>query len=120
MNTLSCGPGAFYKGIGPAWLREGAEKSMRLGLYDPIKLIVGAVADASPLRKFAAGAIAGAIGALVGNPFDLIKVRMIANKNGKGEGAGEIITDIYKNQGIFGFYTGFQTSVIKAMIKNAT
>lgn len=89
------GLGAFYKGIRPAWLREGTEKSMRLGLYDPIKILVGAAADASPLKKFLAGAIAGAIGSLVGNPFDLLKVKMMANKS--GQGAGEIVSDIWQN-----------------------
>lgn len=55
---------------------------MRLGLYDPIKILVGAVADASPLKKFLAGAIAGAVGSLFGNPFDLLKVKMMSNKTG--------------------------------------
>jgi len=31
------GPGAFYKGIGPAWLREASYTSLRLGLYEPVK-----------------------------------------------------------------------------------
>jgi hypothetical protein len=87
------GIGAFYKGIGPAWLREASEKSMRLGLYDPIKILVGATLDASPLKKFLAGAIAGAIGSLFGNPFDLLKVRMMADKDNKG--AKHIISDIW-------------------------
>lgn len=36
------GPGAFYKGIGPAWLREASYTSLRLGLYEPVKALVGA------------------------------------------------------------------------------
>lgn len=36
------GPGAFYKGIGPAWLREASYTSLRLGLYEPVKQLVGA------------------------------------------------------------------------------
>jgi hypothetical protein len=31
------GPGAFYKGIVPAWLREASYTSLRLGLYEPVK-----------------------------------------------------------------------------------
>ena len=31
------GAGAFYKGIGAAWLREASYTSLRIGLYDPIK-----------------------------------------------------------------------------------
>ncbi|KAH8045868.1 oxidative phosphorylation uncoupler [Aureococcus anophagefferens] len=63
------GPLAFYKGINAAWLREASYTSLRLGLYEPIKGVVGAKdKDAHFLKKFAAGCLAGAIGSLVGNP----------------------------------------------------
>ena len=114
----SGGIGAFYKGIKPAWVRDAAEKSMRLGLYDPIKILVGATADASPLKKFLAGALAGAVGSFTGNPFNVIKLKMMANKDNRGP--GEIIKEVWKNQGLLGFYTGFGSSVIRAMIMNAT
>ena len=32
---------AFWKGIGPAWLREASYTSLRLGLYAPIKHVLG-------------------------------------------------------------------------------
>ena len=32
------GPLSFWKGIGPAWLREASYTSLRLGLYEPIKV----------------------------------------------------------------------------------
>ena len=32
------GPISFWKGIGPAWLREASYTSLRLGLYEPIKV----------------------------------------------------------------------------------
>lgn len=36
------GAGAFYKGIGAAWMREASYTSLRLGLYEPCKGLVGA------------------------------------------------------------------------------
>ena len=36
------GAGAFYKGIGAAWLREASYTSLRLGLYEPMKALTGA------------------------------------------------------------------------------
>ncbi len=36
------GASAFYKGIGAAWLREASYTSLRLGLYEPMKGLVGA------------------------------------------------------------------------------
>jgi Mitochondrial carrier protein len=35
------GATAFWKGIGPAWLREASYTSLRLGLYSPIKHLLG-------------------------------------------------------------------------------
>ena len=36
------GASAFYKGIQAAWMREASYTSLRLGLYEPAKKIVGA------------------------------------------------------------------------------
>jgi hypothetical protein len=36
------GAGAFYKGIGAAWMREASYTSLRLGLYEPCKGLTGA------------------------------------------------------------------------------
>jgi solute carrier family 25 protein 14/30 len=36
------GAGAFYKGIGAAWMREASYTSLRIGLYEPCKSLTGA------------------------------------------------------------------------------
>lgn len=113
------GAGAFYKGIGPAWLREASYTSLRLGLYEPVKVLVGATASAGFFRKFLAGAIAGAIGSCAGNPFDVLKTRMMADKT-SSKGLGEIAGEIMKSEGMKGFYKGFNVNVMRAMVLNAT
>jgi len=114
------GPGAFYKGIGPAWLREASYTSLRLGLYEPVKALVGAdQKGAGFLRKFIAGALAGAIGSCAGNPFDVLKTKMMANKD-SNEGLGHYAGEIMRTEGFMGFYKGFNTNVIRAMVLNAT
>jgi len=113
------GPGAFYKGIGPAWLREASYTSLRLGLYEPIKVLVGATASAGFFRKFLAGALAGAIGSCAGNPFDVLKTRMMADKEGN-RGLGDYASEIMKKEGMGGFYKGFNVNVLRAMVLNAT
>lgn len=113
------GLGAFYKGIGPAWLREASYTSLRLGLYEPVKILVGATAGAGFFRKFLAGAIAGAIGSCAGNPFDVLKTRMMADKT-SNKGLGEVASEIMKLEGMAGFYKGFNVNVMRAMVLNAT
>lgn len=115
------GASAFYKGIGAAWLREASYTSLRLGLYEPMKGLVGAdKPDAGFLSKFLAGALAGGIGSIAGNPFDVLKTRMMAFEGKEAPGLGYFAAEINKSQGIAGFYKGIEANVMRAMILNAT
>ena len=70
--TTDEGVAALWKGVNAAWLREASYTSLRLGLYEPTKVLFGAndPATATFLGKFMAGSAAGAIGSIAGNPFD--------------------------------------------------
>ena len=123
IKTVSAeeGASAFYKGIGAAWMREASYTSLRLGLYEPMKNVTGASKpDAGFLSKFMAGALAGGIGSLAGNPFDVLKTRMMANEGADSKGVGFFANEVYKSQGIGGFYKGIEANVMRAMILNAT
>ena len=92
------GAAAFYKGIGAAWMREASYTSLRLGLYEPCKGITGAdKPNAGFLSKFVAGAMAGAIGSLVGNPFDVLKTRMMAYEGVENRGVGHFAKEVHAN-----------------------
>lgn len=58
---------------------------MRIGLYEPLKNILGAEhpETGKPWKKFLAGALAGMIGSAVANPTDLLKIRMMAQPPGE-------------------------------------
>lgn len=115
------GASAFYKGIGAAWLREASYTSLRLGLYEPMKGLVGAdKPGAGFLSKFLAGALAGGIGSVAGNPFDVLKTRMMAYEGAENRGLGYFAGEVYKTQGISGFYKGIEANIARAMILNAT
>ena len=90
------GYGGFYKGIRPAWAREAAEKSFRLGMYDPVKIMLGADAPGTGvLRKFLAGAIAAVCGSIAGTPFDVLKTRTIANQGKDSKSIKALIYEIW-------------------------
>jgi hypothetical protein len=44
--------------------------------YAPVRDYLGAGPDAPFYMKFLAGALTGGVGSVVGNPFDVLKVRM--------------------------------------------
>jgi hypothetical protein len=115
------GAGAFYNGITAAWLREASYTSLRLGLYAPIKEITGASDPNCTFkfgRQFLAGVLAGAVGSSVGNPFDVLKTRLMASK--EATSMGKEASELYKSQGVGGFYRGFSANVSRAMVLNGT
>jgi len=111
---------AFWKGIGAAWLREASYTSLRLGLYSPIKNIMGVNNQSNFLMKFTAGSLAGAIGSVVGNPFDVVKTRMMAFEGKIAPTFWSILKDIYKLENVNGFYKGLQANVMRACVLNGT
>jgi len=114
------GISAFWKGIGAAWMREASYTSLRLGLYAPIKHAMNVKADSSFFLKFAAGSLAGAIGSVVGNPFDVLKTRMMASEGKTPPSLMSAANDLYKAQGTAGFYRGMEANVMRACVLNGT
>lgn len=88
-------------------MREASYTSLRLGLYEPCKTMVGAdKPGAGFVSKFVAGALAGAVGSIAGNPFDVLKTRMMAHEGTEAPGVGHFARDVMSNQGFGGFYKG--------------
>jgi hypothetical protein len=110
---------AFWKGISAAWMRESSYTSLRLGLYGPIKHAMNLKSDSSFILKFIAGSLAGAIGSTAGNPFDVVKTRMMASE-GKLPPISQAFGSVYKSRGIAGFYSGLQANIMRAMVLNGT
>ena len=110
---------AFWKGIVFAWGREGSYASIKLGAYAPVRDFLGAGKDAPFYLKFVAGAITGGVGSVIGNPFDVMKTLAQANK-GKSVPLATLVGNMYRDQGIKGFYRGVEANIARACVLNAT
>jgi hypothetical protein len=112
----------ILKGLEPSMCREISYGTARLGLYEPIKHVMGAVDPKNtPMwKKFTSGAIAGLIGSSFANPADLIKTRMQGAPIGENRSMGWHIKDVYKNEGgIKGFYRGCVPCMVRATLIGA-
>jgi len=111
---------ALWKGVNAAWLRESSYTSLRLGLYEPCKVAFGCTTPETTtfVKKFAAGSAAGALGSLAGNPFDVLKTKLMASEGNKGMVA--TAKELLAKQGIGGFYRGIDSNVARAMVLNGT
>ena len=88
----------------------------------PVRELLGAgedSPDAPFLLKFLAGALTGGVGSVIGNPFDVCKTLAQTNTD-KGQSLTELVSGMYKAQGIAGFYRGVEVNIIRACILNAT
>mmetsp|Transcript_28644 Transcript_28644/g.66661 ORF Transcript_28644/g.66661 Transcript_28644/m.66661 type:complete len:283 (+) Transcript_28644:75-923(+) len=113
------GVGAFWKGIVFAYGRELSYTSIKLGAYAPVRDALGAGKDAPFYLKFLAGAITGGVGSLIGNPFDVMKTLAQTNKD-KAVPLTTLVSQMYKDQGISGFYRGVEVNIARACVLNAT
>ena len=66
--------------------------------------------DSNFLLKFSAGSLAGAIGSIAGNPFDVLKTRLMASEGKGGASVGQAASELYKAQGTF-ILSGFPITV---------
>lgn len=112
---------ALWKGVNAAWLREASYTSLRLGLYEPTKILFGANDAGAPFyKKFLAGSAAGAIGSLAGNPFDVLKTKMMTASGKEVPSITKTAGELMANQGIGGFYRGIDSNIARAMVLNGT
>lgn len=69
-------------GLAAIVARDFVYSGVRTGMYPSVRDVIArnkAVGDATFAEKVAAGALTGSIGAAFGNPFDVVRVRMIAD-----------------------------------------
>ena len=68
----------LYRGFSAAALREMSYSTLRFGLYEPIKIVMGAGVQNSPFWiNVLAGITSGTFAAAVASPTDLITIRMM-------------------------------------------
>ena len=68
----------LYRGLPVAMVRESSKNMFRIGLFRPILKLLHPNDDtpAPAWKRFLAGTMTGALGAISSNPFDLVKTRM--------------------------------------------
>jgi solute carrier family 25 uncoupling protein 8/9 len=76
--------------------------SLRVGIYEPIRGLVTTPGEVpSYFQKVLAGGSSGAIGIMLANPTELIKVRMQADKTGtRYSGTFQALSNIIKTEGV--------------------
>eukprot|EP00013_Stygamoeba_regulata_P006071 CAMPEP_0177639928 /NCGR_PEP_ID=MMETSP0447-20121125/6277_1 /TAXON_ID=0 /ORGANISM="Stygamoeba regulata, Strain BSH-02190019" /LENGTH=305 /DNA_ID=CAMNT_0019141977 /DNA_START=225 /DNA_END=1142 /DNA_ORIENTATION=- len=115
------GLAGLYRGVSASVLREAVYSSLRLGLYEPIKEVLGATDPTStPLwTKFLAAGTSGAIGAAISTPTDLVKVRFQSVLPGQPKPYRSTLhafVEIFRQGGLRALYVGTNANTQRAVL----
>lgn len=115
------GISGFYKGASAAFLRQLTYSTVRMWAYENINRFFSAdVEKVGFFRKLFAGGMGGAVGCLVGTPFDIFKIRLINDILGKKySGLRDCFKQTYETDGFLGLFKGMNVNIIRAILVNA-
>jgi hypothetical protein len=109
---------SIYNGFGPVSWKKAADWGVRFGVADSVASAISNltgkdVKDFGVIEQFSVGAAAGTI-SCVTTPIDVL----IANaqkfrKSGRRATIQELVMDVYRQEGVMGFYRGIGARVIQ-------
>ncbi|GAB2230642.1 hypothetical protein Droror1_Dr00014923 [Drosera rotundifolia] len=122
------GLSSLWKGVVPGLHRQCLFGGLRIGLYEPVKAFyVGKdhVGDVPLSKKILAALTTGAVGIMIANPTDLVKVRLQAEGKlppgvpRRYSGALNAYATIAKQEGFAALWTGVGPNIARNAIINA-
>jgi len=115
----------FYRGLSPAVLRHWIYTASRIFLYEELrnrKFLQPKDGELGFLGKFMIGGLSGGIGQFIASPADIMKVQMVVdrkvNNPPRYSGILNCFSQLYKSNGIKGFWKGVWPNVNRAMAVN--
>lgn len=115
-----------YRGLPSAVAREASKNMFRIGLFAPLLVALhpanefdkdGREKSPPAWKRFVAGSLSGALGAVSSNPFDLVKTRMqVPADMCEYKGLTDAFTTICRGEGWKALYKGVGASVCRDML----
>ncbi|KAJ7226006.1 mitochondrial carrier [Mycena pura] len=112
---------SVYTGLTAAWMRQMSYSLVRLGTYEEFKSRMSRNGPPSTPKLIAAASLAGGLGGIVGNPADIILVRMTSDSIRPPEkryGYSNAVTGLFslaKEEGIKGLGRGLGTNTVHSL-----
>ena len=111
----------YYRGLGPALLRDLPFSAMAFSLYNQYKRFLTEMFGEGPYVSMASGGLAGFTATLITQPFDIIKTRNqfshIAGEQGHNyKNTAHAFRTIYQQEGLKGFATGLNIRIVERTI----
>lgn len=122
--TVLIGFNSIYSGLTASVFRQATYSTVRFGIYEKLKnLIIQKPDESLPFKTLICIAtISGSIGGIVGNPIDVINVRMQNDKSlpyKERKNYKNVFHGLYlmpKNEGFFSFSRGLLPNIIRSIL----
>jgi len=112
---------ALWKGITPALIRQFCYTGLSFAFYEPVRNFVAGEGvkkeDIPAWKRVLAGGIAGGSSIIIVNPTDVVKTQM-QTATGQPQ-IMKIARNVWKGEGIAGFWKGVNPNVARCFIGNA-
>ena len=111
----------YYRGLGPALLRDLPFSAMAFSLYNQFKRFLGGVFGETNYISIISGGLAGFTATMLTQPFDIIKTRnqfshIAGNQGHNYRNTAHAIKTIYRQEGLAGFTTGLNIRIVERTI----
>jgi hypothetical protein len=109
--------GLWRPGLSASIIREFLSSGPRAGFYVPIRNTFNNYfrcieSEDTLLSKILAALVTGTMGALIANPIDVVKIRLMAETNAYSS-ITAALKSIYRNEGFSGLYKGLFPSTLR-------
>jgi len=125
-TVRTAGVRGLYDGITGTWLRQMSYSVCRFWAYDESKKLLGAGKDAPAWKLAAAGSMAGGIAGLVGNPGEIVMVRLQGDfakppeKRFNYKHCFDALFRMIREEGVSSLARGVGPNVFRAILMNAS
>lgn len=114
------GVSGLYAGLSASLLRQSTYSTARFGVYESLK---DHYAPTSPFILLGFSMVSGLIGGLVGNPADVVNIRMqndTSSRNPRYRNAIDGLYKIVKNEGVKSLFSGLGPNLTRGVLMTSS
>jgi len=100
----------------PTLMKQSSNQGVRFVVFEDTKKVLSNYIPYKVVVDLMSGAFAGFCSSMANNPVDVVKTKMQGNNAHQYNGFMDCFSQIYKQQGIMGFYMGIGPRLVRVIL----